>query len=708
MPFLTVPDSFSSLPLSALPAIVLDTETTGLDVSKDRIIEIGAVRLEGGRVVFSETFNQLVDPAVPIPAASTAVHTITDEDVAGQPGFPKAISDFAAWTGPTIVLGYAIGFDVAIMKAETARHGISWRPPRSLDVRHLVQIVAPNLPDLSLETVSAWLEIEVSGRHRALADAVMTAQVFFAIAPKLRDRGILTLAQAERACRTLTSKQEEEARAGWHEIGQSDRPTSVAEYARVDSFPYRHKVGDLMSAPPRMIANEVSLKDTLRDMVQSRVSSLFLPPAAEGGAPGIITERDILRAIEAHGADALNQPVSQFATRPMVTVAQDEYIYRALYSMATRRFRHLGVTGPDGDLVGALSARDLLHQRADDAVSLGDAIETAATAAELGRVWSGLTTVARALAYEDVDARAIAAIISRELRALTRRAAELAESELADSGKGGPPVPYALMVLGSGGRGESLLAMDQDNAIVFTEGEPGGEADQWFQALGKRVSDILNESGVVYCKGGVMAANAEWRMERVGWLAAVDSWIGRSRPEDILNCDIFFDSVAVHGDLDLAEEVRHRAMETAKDARTFLKLLALNASQVEASVGWFGRLKTEGGRIDVKKNGIMPIFSAARVVALEHGVAARSTPGRLEAARGLGIASEATINDLIEAHRILLNQILAQQLRDIADGVALSNTVIPGDMTGLDLQELKWALEKVQGVSSLLGTPVLG
>ena len=76
----------------------------------------------------------------------------------------------------------------------------------------------------------------------------------------------------------------------------------------------------------------------------------------------------------------------------------------------------------------------------------------------------------------DAMPRNTAAIVSHELRALTRRATELAEVRMIDDGWGPPPQPYAMLVLGSGGRGESLLAMDQDNAIVYADGEPGSEA----------------------------------------------------------------------------------------------------------------------------------------------------------------------------------------------------------------------------------------
>ncbi len=711
MSFLAAASDPSGLPLTAMTAIALDCETTGLDVASDRVVEIGALRLRQGELDPEDRFASLVKPGIPIPAASTAIHGISDQEVAAAEAFPTVMADFASWAGSSVVIGYSIGFDLAILKAEHARHGLAWQSPRFFDLRHMVQLVAPQLPEQSLELTAEWLGLEISGRHSAPGDAETAARIFVALLPRLREKGIVTLAQAERGCRSLTALLDEEARAGWHGFGQAGAGTEskVAAYARVDSFPYRHRVADLMSAPPLTIPEGEPLREALALMTRKKVSSLFLGPAEGRGEDyGIITERDILRALEAEGAAALEEPVGRFGRRPLVTVGSDEFVYRALARMAAKGFRHLGVTGPEGELVGALGARDLLRQRASDAVSLGDSIESAETAAALGRIWSDLTMVVRALVHEEVDARDVAAIVSRELRALTRRACELAEAEFAAAGRAAPPQPYAMLVLGSGGRGESLLAMDQDNAIVFREGEPGGEADLWFEALGQRVADILNEAGVAYCKGGVMASNRAWRKDLAGWRATLEAWVSRARPEDLLSSDIFFDALPVHGDLALAESLDAEARALAKGARPFLKFLALEASRFELPLGWFGRLSTDQGRVDLKLGGIMPVFSAARVVALELGVTPRSTPERLEAAREGQIASDQVIGNLIEAHRVLLDLILRQQLRDIDRGLPLSNKVAPAELSGFEKQRLKWALEQVPSVADLLGTPTLG
>ena len=134
--------------------------------------------------------------------------------------------------------------------------------------------------------------------------------------------------------------------------------------------------------------------------------------------------------------------------------------------------------------------------------------------------------------------------------------------------------------------------------------------------------------------------------------------------------------------LELGQSLRNDALDTVAGSKNFLHLLTHNAADVNIPIGWFGRWQLENGRIDLKKGGIMPIFSAARVLALKHGIQVRATPERLEAARPLMPDQAEVIDNLIDAHRILLGAILGQQLRDIDRGIPLTNTVAPKGTVG--------------------------
>jgi DNA polymerase-3 subunit epsilon/CBS domain-containing protein len=183
-------------------------------------------------------------------------------------------------------------------------------------------------------------------------------------------------------------------------------------------------------------------------------------------------------------------------------------------------------------------------------------------------------------------------------------------------------------VLGSAGRGESLLAMDQDNAIVFAEGEPGSAADLWFARLGAIVADILHEVGVPYCKGGVMAKNGEWRGSLPTWRERVAGWIARSKSADLLSVDIFFDLVGVHGDTALAQTLWRDAFAAARGNAIFAKLLAEAAGEMPSGLTMLGGLRTENGRIDLKMVGLFGIVSTARVLAARGRGRAGQRPAR--------------------------------------------------------------------------------
>ena len=682
------------LPLGSVDAVVFDTETTGLSTGKDRIVELGAVRISTGRILDGRKFGQLVNPGLPMPDAALRVHRITDSDVSDAPAFDEAFSSFSEWAGPSLFAGYSIHFDLAVLEAEHARNGMLWLAPRFLDVQQLVQALNPDLPDWSLETVAAWCGVEVENRHRALADAETAARVFLKLIPKLRAANIATFSEAERACRKISARSE-----GIPYGGVAD-PASTANF---DSFPFRNRVGTVMKSPPEVIAVETTMREAIATMVERRIGSLYVQP--EGGSGyGILTERDVLRAINSDG-DCLGHTVGRHCSRPVKTVAPKEFLYRAMIKMSLGGYRHLGVMNPEGELIGSLSVRDLIRDRSGGAAALGFEIESADSVSALGRVWSGLSAAADALVRESVEARSIAAIISRELRAMTSRACEFAEAELEASDGTRPPARYAMLVLGSGGRGESLLAMDQDNAIVFEEGVPGSEIDMYFERLGRRVADILDEAGVKRCSGGVMASNSAWRKNEAEWRQQVKSWLNRTRPEDILHADIFFDGMAVHGDARLAERLRADSLEAARSSRPFLRLLATRAADFRLPFGLFGNWRLSGDRVDLKRNGLMPVFSAARAAALQHGVAARSTKGRLESLRKLNAVPNQAIDRLLVTQEVILETILKQQLTDIVTGVAPSSHVAPRQLDRAARRRLEWALKQLDSVKDLLGVP---
>jgi CBS domain-containing protein len=699
----------SATPLIALDAVVIDTETTGLDPGKARLVDVAAIRIEGGRLNPEAAFRRLVRPGVSIPPSATKIHGIDDDAVANAPGFADVWPGLHVFVGDAVVIGHTVGFDLTVLKHECERAKLAWGQPRSLCTRLLAEIARPNLAGYSLEQLADLFGIEVTGRHQALADAHTAARVFLALLPELRARGIRTLGEAENASRALTKTIEEQHRAGWVDaIAPSAGGEGERALARIDSYPYRHRVAELMSAPPKHAPPGSTVASALERMTSEKVSSLFVYPDAAGADVrprpqdiGIVTERDIMRALSSHGAGALALPVERLMSRPVASVAADTFIYRAIGRMNRLKIRHLGVTDHDGRLCGALSARDLLRLRAEAAVELGDEMDEAEDVETLARAWAKLPQVAGALVREGVSGRDVAQVISRELGAATARAAVIAEQRMRLDGLGDPPCRYAFAMLGSGGRGECLLAMDQDNALVYVEGGPDSKNDRWFERLAVHVADLLHEIGVPYCRGGVMAKNPMWRGSLSTWRERIAHWIGRSQPSDLLSVDIFFDLRGVHGDATLANDLWHAGFDAARGQRSFAKLLAEVAGAVEPGLNFLGRFRTEQGRIDLKKSGQFGIVTAARTLAVAHHVVERSTPARLAGIAALGLGGTHDLEALAEAQDVFLDLILSQQIEDIERGVAATNKVLVSRLARKDRERLRSALEQVRHLDEL-------
>jgi DNA polymerase III subunit epsilon len=185
-----------SRPLAQLSYTVFDTETTGLDPGGgDEILQIGATRIVNGRLLRSECFDSLVNPQRTIAAASTAIHGIDAAMVAGQPTIAQVLPAFHAFAADTVLVGHNVAFDMRFLQLKEAPTGIVFSQP-VLDTLLLAAVAQPNQPSQRLEALAQRLGVSLLGRHTALGDALVTAEVFLKLLPLLADKGIVTLGEA--------------------------------------------------------------------------------------------------------------------------------------------------------------------------------------------------------------------------------------------------------------------------------------------------------------------------------------------------------------------------------------------------------------------------------------------------------------------------------------------------------------------------------
>ena len=186
-------------PLAALAYTVFDTETTGLQPSAgDEIIQLGAVRIVNAKLLRHESFDQLVDPGRPIPAASIPIHGITQDMVRGKRRIAEVLPAFHAFARDTVLVAHNAAFDMRFLQLKEASVGVAFHQP-VLDTLLLSALVHPAQDSHRLEAIAERFHITVLGRHTALGDALVTAEVLLRLIPLLQAMGIDTLRQAREA-----------------------------------------------------------------------------------------------------------------------------------------------------------------------------------------------------------------------------------------------------------------------------------------------------------------------------------------------------------------------------------------------------------------------------------------------------------------------------------------------------------------------------
>ncbi len=454
-------------------------------------------------------------------------------------------------------------------------------------------------------------------------------------------------------------------------------------------------VSELVTRAAVFIRPEATVAEAAREMSREGVSSILV----SGRPPGILTDRDLRRRVIARGR-GLDTAVSRVASRPLRTVPAATPVFDALVSMLENRIHHLALVEGE-DVLGVITDSDLLRHHHRSPISLLARIEKLASPDAFPDYSGQLGGMVEVLFRGNLDAVEIGRIVSSVNDAAAARLLRLAEREL-----GEPPCPYAWIVFGSEGRREQALLTDQDNALVYAEDSDA--ARRYFAELAGRVTGGLIRLGIPPCPGGFMADR--WNRPLDSWLELFGGWLAAPEPQALIDAANFFDFRPVHGELSL--EPLDEVIGEARGQRSFLAHMARNALDFRPPIGLFRQIRESSGGVDLKRGGIIPVVSLARLFALEGRVSARGTIARLEAAAAAGSLSADGAEVLAEAFRFLLRLRLEHQLEAVRQGRRPENTVpLEGlsHLTGRHLKEAFLAIREIQeAVSMRYGTNMLG
>ncbi len=178
--------------------VVFDLETTGFSPVTDRIIEIGAVKVDHGEIV--DHFSVFVNPKRPIPFRIEQLTSINDSMVMDADPIEKVLPEFLKFSEGAVMVGHNVSFDISFIEENCERLGIE-HDFTTVDTVALARVLLPNLSRFKLDQVAKALNISLDHHHRAVDDAGCTAEIFLKFMSMLRDKGLDQLSMIDETCR---------------------------------------------------------------------------------------------------------------------------------------------------------------------------------------------------------------------------------------------------------------------------------------------------------------------------------------------------------------------------------------------------------------------------------------------------------------------------------------------------------------------------
>ena len=160
--------------IQSTPLVIFDFETTGLDSYRDKIIEIGGLRIENGKSVAE--FSTLIDPEIPLPETAAAITGISQDMLDGQPTIEEKLPEFLEFFKGSILVAHNAEFDMAFLRNNCERQGIQLEWPSFCTLK-LARNLLPDLESKSLDALAEYYNLTFESRHRSIGDCKVTSSV---------------------------------------------------------------------------------------------------------------------------------------------------------------------------------------------------------------------------------------------------------------------------------------------------------------------------------------------------------------------------------------------------------------------------------------------------------------------------------------------------------------------------------------------------
>lgn len=454
------------------------------------------------------------------------------------------------------------------------------------------------------------------------------------------------------------------------------------------------RVEELITRPPLFCRGDIAIRTAALVMTENNASAILV---RDGANLFILTDA----ALRAHvlAADlSPENPVSKVATRA-VTVRPDRLAVDAVIDLLDAGADHLVVVDPLRDVLGVLSAADLMGVETRSPFALRHAILRAADEDELVAASQNLRRLFLALLEAGLGSVDIGRVLSLQFDTFTIRLLDLAFEA-----HGPAPVSWAWLTFGSAARREFTLGSDQENALAYAD--PNGDADEvdrYFERIATDVNRGLERCGFPGDPNNVASSSALWRMSASDWSQVFRDCLESPDSSHLIRANVSFDFRAVAGGLEVTPELV-AILRDAKNHPDFLRRLARSATDFKPPLGFRGALPDKS--FDLKRGGAIPIANLARFHALANGITISSTLDRLVAAQELGALEAETAAALREAFEIVARIRLDHHAACIAAGRDPDNIIDPKDLPPLTRLYLREAFRAVAAAQKQLGVYV--
>jgi CBS domain-containing protein len=468
----------------------------------------------------------------------------------------------------------------------------------------------------------------------------------------------------------------------------SEKLNAFAEAHRAEGMEsvLRARVLDAKPGPAVFIDAGATMEQAGHRMAESGSNVLYV---RDGERVGVVTGMNLSKAAVLRRLP-LETPVRDVCHFDVVAVNAEDFVFEAVLLMTRHDKRRVAVRR-NGEYVGFLEDIDILGLVAGNTQLIPGRIDRARSVEELAAPARDIQAQVERLHRQGVKVEQIAEVTSDLNRRLfVKLFSLLAPPSIQERG--------CLMLMGSEGRGEQTVRTDQDNGLLLAEPVPEADLARFREAF----SGALGDFGFPPCPGNVMVRNPVWSQPMDGLVRQIRAWVFERSPDAAMNLGIFCDAVAVAGRAELLREAKGALVEMMRGEKALLARFAYLIETFDTpTLGVLGALMTAVGvgsdEIDVKKAGTFPIVHGVRTMALDRGIAATSTDGRIGALVEAGAFEPGFGQELVGALRVFMAYRLRSQLEAVRRGDVEREAVVrPSRLSAADRDILRDALRIVR------------